>query len=212
MVAVPKERFTIEEYIEFDKNSEERWEYFDGVVVSMSGGTLTHNRIATNFVVGLQPKALAKGCEVLAGDMRIKVPKAPPYRYADIVVVCGPPVIERVQGLDVLVNPSLIVEILSESTEAYNRGQKFVSYKSIESFREYVLVAQDRTSITHYVRPENGNWLRTDIEGLDNPTSERVAMWIWDRLVPTLPTLDKVVVRETCTSGVEFRGAAPSPP
>jgi Uma2 family endonuclease len=168
MVAVPKERLTIEEYIEFDKNSEERWEYFDGDVVSISGGTLAHNRIATNFVGGLQGKAVAKGCEVLAGDMRIKVPKASPYRYADIVVVCGPPVIEIVQGLDVLVNPSLIIEILSPSTEAYNRGQKFVSYKSIDTFREYLLVAQDRPLITHYVCDENGNWLRTDIEGLDN--------------------------------------------
>lgn len=167
MVAVPKERFTLEEYIEFDKNSEERWEYFNGNIVSMSGCTLAHNRIATNFVVGLHNKAIAKGCEVLAGDMRIKVPKALPYRYADIVV-CGPPVIERVQGLDVLVNPSLIIEILSPSTEAYNRGQKFVSYKSIESFREYLLVAQDRPSITHYVRQADGSWLRSDIEGLDN--------------------------------------------
>lgn len=168
MVAVPKERLTIEEYIEFDKNSEERWEYFDGDVVSMSGGTLAHNQISTNLVTGLQKGAVAKGCRVLPADMRIKVPKALPYRYADIVVVCGPPVIEKVQGLDVLVNPSLIIEILSPSTEAYNRGQKFVSYKSIDTFREYLLVAQDRPLITHYVRDENGNWLRTDIEGLDN--------------------------------------------
>jgi Uma2 family endonuclease len=168
MAAVPKERFTLEEYIEFDKNSEERWEYFDGVVVSMSGGTLAHNQISTNLLTGLHKDALAKGCRVLPADMRIKVPKAPPYRYADIVVVCGPPVIEKIQGLDVLVNPSLIIEILSESTEAYNRGQKFVSYKSIETFREYLLVAQDRPSITHYVRQTDGSWLRTDIEGLDN--------------------------------------------
>ena len=168
MVAVPKERLTIEEYIEFDKNSEERWEYFDGDVVSMSGGTLAHNQLSTNLLTGLQKDALAKGCRVLPADMRIKVPKALPYRYADIVVVCGPPVIERVQGQDVLVNPSLIIEILSPSTEAYNRGQKFVSYKSIESFREYLLVVQDRPSITHYVRQTDGSWLRTDIEGLDS--------------------------------------------
>ena len=168
MAAVPKERFNIEEYIEFDKNSEERWEYFDGVVVSMSGGTLIHNRISTNLVAGLRGKALEKGCEVLAGDMRIKVPKAPPYRYADIVVVCGPPVIEQIQGLDVLVNPRLIVEILSSSTEAYDRGKKFVSYKSIESFEEYLLVAQDRPYITHYLRQPDGSWSRTDVEGLDN--------------------------------------------
>jgi Uma2 family endonuclease len=168
MVAVPKERFTIEEYIDFDKNSEERWEYFDGIVISMSGGTLAHNRISTNLISGLREKALSKGCEVLPADMRIKVPKAPPYRYGDIVVVCGPPVIEKVQGLDVLVNPSLIIEILSESTEAYDRGQKFLSYKSIDSFREYLLVAQDRPYITHYVRQTDGSWVRTDIEGLDN--------------------------------------------
>jgi len=168
MAAVPKERFNIEEYIEFDKNSEERWEYFDGVVVSMSGGTIVHNWIATNLIAGLRGKALEKGCQVLAGDMRINVPKAPPYRYADIVVVCGPPVIERIQGLDVLVNPRLIVEILSSSTEAYDRGKKFVSYKSIESFEEYLLVAQDRPYITQYVRQADGSWSRTDIEGLDN--------------------------------------------
>jgi Uma2 family endonuclease len=168
MVAVPKDRFTLEEYIEFDKNSEERWEYFDGVIVSMSGNTLVHNQISTNLIAGLQKKALAKGCRVLPADMRIKVPKAPPYRYADIVVVWGPPVIEKVQKLDVLVNPSLIIEILSKSTEAYDRGQKFVPYKSIESFNEYLLVAQDRPSITHYVRQPDGSWLRTDIEGLDN--------------------------------------------
>ena len=168
MAAVPKERFNIEEYIEFDKNSEERWEYFDGVVVSMSGGTLIHNQLSANVLSGLRKPALAKGCRVLPADMRIKVPKAPPYRYADIVVVCGPPVIEQIQGLDVLVNPRLIVEILSSSTEAYDRGKKFVSYKSIESFEEYMLVAQDRPYITHYVRQADGSWSRTDIDGLDN--------------------------------------------
>lgn len=168
MAAIPKERFTIEEYIEFDKNSEERWEYFDGIVISMSGGTLAHNQISANLLSGLRNNALAQGCQVLPADMRIKVPKAPPYRYADIVVVCGTPVIESIQGLDVLVNPRLIVEILSGSTEAYDRGKKFVSYKSIDSFEEYLLIAQNRPYITHYVRQADGSWSRTDIEGLDS--------------------------------------------
>jgi len=168
MVAVPKERLTIEEFVEFDKNSEERWEYFDGVAISMSGGTLAHNQLTVNLVSELRSPARAKGCQVLPADMRIKVPKAPPYRYADIVVVCGPPVIEKLQGLDALVNPSLIIEILSASTEAYNRGKKFVSYQSIDSFREYLLVAQDRPYITHYVRHADGNWMRNDVEGLDS--------------------------------------------
>jgi len=168
MAANPKERFTLEEYIEFDKNSEERWEYFDGMVVTMSGGTLTHNRIAANILTSLRSKALAQGCEVLPADMRIKVPKAPPYRYADVVVVCGEPVIESIQGLDALVNPRLIVEILSESTEAYDRGKKFHSYQSIDSFEEYLLVAQDRPYVTHYVRQTDGSWLRSDIEGIES--------------------------------------------
>lgn len=110
----------------------------------------------------------AQGCEVLPADMRIKVPKAPPYRYADLVVVCGQPGIESIQGLDILVNPSLIVEILSESTEAYDRGKKFLAYQSIDTFKEYLLVAQDRPYITHYVRRADGSWLRTDIEGLNS--------------------------------------------
>ncbi|SRR6266404_1204974 len=168
MVAIPKERFTLEGYIEFDKNSEERWEYFDGIVISMSGSTLTHNRIAANILTSLRSGARSHGCEALPADMRIKVPKAPPYRYADVVVVCGEPVIESIQGLDVLVNPRLIVEILSESTEAYDRGKKFLSYQSIESFEEYLLVAQDKPYVTHYVRQADGSWLRTDIEGIDS--------------------------------------------
>jgi len=115
--------------------------------------------------------------------MRIKVPKAPPYRYADLVVVCGPPVIETIQGLDVLVNPSLIIEILPESTEAYDRGKKFVSYQSIESFVEYLLVAQDRPYVTHYVRQHDGTWLRSDIEGLDSKidlVSISCELWLRD--------------------------------
>jgi len=168
MVAVPKERFTLEEYIEFDKNSEERWEYFDGTVVSMSGGTLIHNRITVNIIRSLGANALERGCEVLPADMRIKVPKAPPYRYADVVVVCGEPVIETFQGLDVLVNPRLIIEILSDSTEAYDRGKKFVSYQSIDSFEEYLLVTQDKPYVTRYVRQSDGSWVRSDIEGLES--------------------------------------------
>jgi Uma2 family endonuclease len=167
MAAIPEHRYTIEEYIELDKNSEERLEYFGGQVVSMSGGSLSHNRITRNLTGALVSRMANRECEVLPSEMRIKVPKAPPYRYADLVIVCGPPVIETVQGLDVLVNPSLIVEILSESTEAYDRGNKFRAYQSIETFNEYLLIAQDRAYVTHYLRQPDGQWLRSDIEGLD---------------------------------------------
>ncbi len=168
MSAVPKQKFTIEEYIEFDKNNEGRWEFFDGEVFDMAGGSLAHNQISSNISRALGNKLEDRGCRVLPSDMRIKVPKAWPYRYPDVVVVCDKPIIETVQGLDILVNPLLIIEVLSPTSEGYDHGQKFIAYQSIPSFREYLLVAQDRPHVTHYVRQSDGNWLRRDIEGIEN--------------------------------------------
>jgi len=98
--------------------------------------------------------------------MRIKVPKALSYRCADLVVVCGEPIIEDMQGLEVLVNPLIIFEVFSASTEVYDRGIKFFEYQSITSLQEYVLVAQDWPHITYYVRQEHGQWLRSDCHGM----------------------------------------------
>jgi Uma2 family endonuclease len=168
MAAVPKLKFTIEEYIEFDKNNEGRWEYFGGEVFDMAGGSLDHNQIISNLTETLGGKLRGRGCRVLPSEMRVKVPKALPYRYPDVTIVCGQPVIENLQGQEMLVNPVLLIEVLSSSTEGYDRGQKFTSYQSIESFCEYLLVAQDRPHITHYVRQPDGQWLRSDIEGMEN--------------------------------------------
>jgi Uma2 family endonuclease len=168
MPAIPKRKFTIEEYIEFDKNSEGKWEYFDGEVIDMAGGSLNHNKIASNVSRALGNKLEDKGCLALPGDMRIKVPKALPYRYPDVVLVCGDPVIETIQGQDLLVNPLLIVEVLSESTKGYDFDTKFTAYQSIESFREYLLIAQDRPHVTQYVRQSEGGWMRTDFEGMES--------------------------------------------
>jgi hypothetical protein len=128
--------------------------------------------------------------------MRIKVPKALPYRYLDIAVVCGGPVIEKLQGQEILVNPLLIVEVLSPTTEGYDYGQKFTAYQSIESFREYLLVAQDRPHVTHYLRQADGQWLRSDIEGMDG--------------VVKLVTVECELSFEEIYRLVEF--SAPSPP
>lgn len=168
MSAIPKRRYTLEEYFELDKSSEERYEFFDGEVVAMTGARLSHNRIASNLIAGIRSRLGEQSCEVLPADMRIKAPKAPPYRYADVVVVCGPLITEDIGGLEALVNPHLIVEILSPNTEAYDRGAKFLAYQSIESFQEYLLIAQDRPYVTHYERQPDGHWLRADIEGLES--------------------------------------------
>jgi len=168
MSAIPKHKMTMEEYIEFDQNNEGRWEYFDGEVIDMAGGTLNHNQIASNISRVLGNKLEEKGCRALPGDMRLKVPKALPYRYPDVVVACGEPIIETIQGQEMLVNPLLIVEVLSASTKAYDFDFKFTAYQSIESFQEYLLVAQDRPRVTQYVRQPDGQWVRRDIEGMES--------------------------------------------
>jgi Uma2 family endonuclease len=168
MSAMPKLKLSVEEYIEFDKNNEGKWEYFDGEIVNMAGASLSHNRIVKNILTALERKLEGKGCEALPSDMRIKVPKAWPYRYPDVVVFCGQAVIEKIQGQEMLVNPQLIVEVLSPSTEGVDYGVKFTAYQSIPSFCEYLLVAQDRPYVSHYVRQPNNEWLRRDIDDLDS--------------------------------------------
>jgi Uma2 family endonuclease len=166
MAALAKRRYTLEEYLELEKHAEERYAYCNGEIVAMSGASLRHNRIVRNLMRAIDARLEGKPCEVLPTDMRIKVSKALPYRYAALVVVCGEPVIEDIQGLEVLVNPLIIFEVLSTSTEAYDRGIKFSEYQSIASFQEYVLVAQDCPHITYYERQEHGQWLRSDFHGM----------------------------------------------
>jgi Uma2 family endonuclease len=168
MSAIPKRRYTMEEYIEIDKYSEERYEYFAGEILDMAGASLDHNQIVSNLILSLGNNLAKRPCRVLPADMRIKVPKALPYRYPDVVVVCGEPVIEAIHGMEMLINPSLIIEVLSPTTEAYDRGDKFHAYQSVESFQEYLLVSQDKPYVTRYVRQPEGAWLRSDIEGIES--------------------------------------------
>jgi len=182
MAALAKRRYTLTEYLELEKHAEERYAYFDGEVVAMSGASLRHNRLVRNLMRAIDARLEGKPCEVLPTDMRLKVPKALPYRYADLVVVCGDPVIEDIQGLEMLVNPSIIIEVLSASTEAYDRGLKFFEYQSIASLQEYVLIAQDRPYITHYVPQEGGQWLRSDLHGV----AEHLLLHTLDCAIPVV--------------------------
>jgi Uma2 family endonuclease len=125
--------------------------------MAMSGASLRHNRIVRNLMRAVDARLAGKPCEVLPTDMRIKVPKALPYRYADLVVVCG-------------------------ETEAYDRGIKFFEYQSIASFQEYVLVSQDCPHITHYVRQEHGQWLRSDLHGM----AEQLVLRALDCAIPVV--------------------------
>lgn len=166
MSAQTKPRYTLEEYFELERKSEERFEYWNGEIFSMSGVTPEHAQLEVNFISRLNSRLTGKGCRVFPANIRIKVPSAPPYRYADISALCGEAKFEEIGGIRSLTNPALIIEILSGSTEAYDRGDKFTHYKSIPSFREYLLVAQHRPHITHFVRQADGSWIYNEYNDL----------------------------------------------
>lgn len=152
MTALLKPKMTLEEYFEFDKNAEGNFEYFDGEIFEMSGVSVEHATLEVNLITKLNPQANKKGCRVFPANLRIKVPVLPTYRYPDLSTVCGKAEFIEVSGLQCLVNPNLIVEVLSDSTEKYDRGEKFREYKSIESFQEYLLVSSTDKNVTLYLK------------------------------------------------------------
>lgn len=164
MTAVPKPNLSLEEYFELDRNSEANYEYFNGEIFEMSGVSPNHARIEMNLAVRLSPRANARGCEAFPANLRIKVPVLPTYRYPDLSIVCGGARFEEIGGLQCLVNPALLIEVLSDSTESYDRGEKFRQYKSIESFREYVLISSDSKNVTHFLKHNERFWMQSDYE------------------------------------------------
>ena len=167
MSAQTKPRYTLEEYFELERKSEERYEYWNGEVFCMSGVSPEHDQIESNFNFHLRAKLAGRNCRVFLANIRIKVPSAPPYRYADVSALCGEAQFEEIGGIRAVTNPSLIVEILSSSTEAYDRGDKFTHYQSIPSFREYLLVAQHRPHISHLIKQADGSWIHNEYNDLE---------------------------------------------
>ena len=169
MSALPQQKkMTVEEYIELLKNSDERFEYFDGEIVSMAVGKIAHGGICMNIGTSLRNLLVDRSCQVFGGDTAVKTAKAHPFRLPDITVVCGDLVIEEVQGIEMLVNPVLIVEVLSKRTKAYDLNEKFLAYQAIESLKEYLLIDQNRPHVIRHVRQPDGQWLRGDFIGMEN--------------------------------------------
>jgi len=166
MSAEPRRKYTLKEYFELEMSSDARHEYWNGEIYSMSGVSESHAQIEVNLIASLRTRLPKQSCRVFPANMRLHVPTLPPYRYADLSAVCGMPTFEKIGGVDVLSNPVLIIEVLSESTEAYDRGDKFTHYKSIGSLREYLLVAQHRPHITQYVRQDDNTWRYRDVNEL----------------------------------------------
>ncbi len=164
MTAVSKHKLTATEYLEIERKAESKSEFFDGEMFAMSGGTYRHSRIKTQLVVALGRRLSGKRCRPTDSDMRVRVSDTGLYTYPDASVVCGRPVFDDVQA-DVLLNPMVIFEVLSESTASYDRGKKFWHYRHITSLNDYVLVSQDETVIDHYSRQTGGGWLLQTVEG-----------------------------------------------
>lgn len=159
--------YTLEEYAELEKSSEERYEFYDGNVWSMAGASSKHEDIVMNTGTELKNKLRGRGCKVYGSNLRVKVPIYPPYRYPDVSALCGKIEVENFYGLEVLVNPSLIVEVLSPSTEAFDLNAKFTYYKSIESLTEYLLIAQNRPHVTLYTKQTAEAWLHREYNDLE---------------------------------------------
>ena len=168
MTALPKQQHTLEEYLELDAKSEARLEYWDGEVFDMSGVSEQHNEIEVNLIAHLSPQLRSKGCRLFAANVRIKVPSMPPYRYGDTSALCGQAKFEKIGGVDVLTNPQLIIEVLSDSTEAYDRGHKFLHYKSIPSFTEYLLIAQQRPHVSQFIKEADNRWVQHEFKDLND--------------------------------------------
>jgi len=149
-------------YLTRDRESQTKNEYFDGQVRPMAGATFKHNLIVAQVIYLLMDTLRQGPCRVLPSDMRVQIGES--YAYPDIVIVCDPPDIK--EG-DILLNPTILVEVLSSSTEGYDRGAKAQKFRTIESLQEYVLISQDIHHIEHYIRQPDNKWLFSETTGAD---------------------------------------------
>ncbi|MGA2175696.1 MAG: Uma2 family endonuclease [Verrucomicrobiota bacterium] len=196
-VAKPIQRLTEAEYLEIERRAEYKSEFLDGEMFAMSGGTRWHSIIAVNITSEFSKQLKGSPCMAYNTDLRVKVQAAGLYTYPDLSVACGDQQFEDEQ-VDVLLNPTVLAEILSESSESYDRGKKFALYRQIPSLREYLLVSQDKPQIEQFIRQAGGEWLLRDVVGMDGKL--------------TLPSLNITVALAEVYANVQFPPASEKPP
>jgi Uma2 family endonuclease len=167
MSAQPESFLTAQDYLVWERQQETRHEYLEGQVFAMTGASRAHNVLCMNLSASLHQQLRGKPCEIYANDMRVKVSETGMYTYPDLVAACGEPRFED-QAVDTLLNPVLIIEVLSDSTERYDRGAKFTHYRSVVSLREYLLVSQHESRVEHYVRQPGNHWLLTEYQEMQD--------------------------------------------
>lgn len=165
MSSQTKTYFTAAEYLAQERAAEYKSEYHDGEIFAMTGASRNHNRLSMSVSAALYIQLKGRRCDVFASDMRVKVAPSGFYTYPEVVAVCGEPEFED-EHVDTLLNPTLIVEVLSKSTEGYDRGRKFEHYRKLVSLSEYLLIAQDKVHVEHYVRQADNQWLLSETDNL----------------------------------------------
>jgi Uma2 family endonuclease len=158
---------TPEEYLAAERLSETRSEYLDGGVCPMTGASLTHIQIVSNLTTELSLQLRGRPGRVLPIDLKIRLPESRKFFYPDVTVVSGELQFHD-DRRDIITNPDLVIEVLSPSTEAFDRGAKFQAYRTVESLKEYLLVEQDSPLVEQYVRNEDGKWTLTAVAGLES--------------------------------------------
>jgi Uma2 family endonuclease len=192
MSTVPKQFITPEQYLHRERNAEFRSEYLRGEMFAMAGASANHNLIVGNCVQNIGQQLKKKPCRVYPSDLKLRIQATGLYTYPDLSVVCGEPQLESDHG-DVLLNPVVLIEVLSDSTEAYDRGKKFEHYRTIPSLKHYVLVAQDRHSIDCFSLNPDGSWSLTACQ---TPTG-MVELAAIDSQLSAVEVYDKVVFPTT---------------
>lgn len=167
MSANPKLYLTPAEYLAAERNCSYKNEYWNGELYAMAGAIERHNLISANVVAAFHTQLRGHSCKVYPSDMRVQIKATGLYTYPDVVVVCGKSQFED-EDNDTLLNPTIIVEVLSKSTETDDRGRKFENYRTLDSLTEYVMIAQDRVHIEHYVRQPDSQWLLSEAKDITN--------------------------------------------
>lgn len=160
-------RYTVEEYLALELASATKHEFYDGEIFAMAGASEAHNLVEGNLLRVLGNRLADRDCRLYPSDMRVLLPTGL-YTYPDASVVCGPRNVETIGGVDTLKNPVTIVEVLSKSTEPFDRGRKFDHYKTLRSLRGYLLLWQDRPRADHFARTDDGRWVLTSVTGLES--------------------------------------------
>ena len=165
---VEKRRYTVSEYLAFERSAHEKHEYSNGEILVMSGGSYNHSLILANLIRELGNALKGKPCRALESNLRVRIPRTPLYTYPDASVICGEPQFDtNDDALETITNPRALFEVLSPTTEAFDRGEKFTRYRQLDSLQEYILISQDSPRVESFLKQPDGTWLFSAISGPD---------------------------------------------